>query len=137
LSKHLLNVSRLDTLEQLAERGDLSRIDLSVGDIAGGPVGNLPADATASNFGKLSSDVHPEDKARALVNMIAEVIVVLSVTAARANELSEIVLTGKLVRIKTFLDRIQATRLLFERRFVIPEHADFATAIGAARSLRD
>ncbi|HVM98152.1 MAG TPA: hypothetical protein VMT89_17285 [Candidatus Acidoferrales bacterium] len=135
LSKHLLGVSRLETLQQLAERGDLSRIDLTVGDIAGGPVGNLPADATASNFGKLSSDVTPEDKARALVNMIGEVIVVLSVLAAGAAGLNDIVLTGKLVRVKPFVDRIQATRLLFDRKFIIPRHAEYATAIGAARSL--
>jgi type II pantothenate kinase len=136
LSRHLLNVTQLETLEEMAERGDLSRIDLTVGDIAGGPIGNLPADATASNFGKLSSDVRPEDKARALVNMIGEVIVVLSVVAARANDLHDIVLTGKLVRVRSFLERIKATRLLFERRFIIPEHAEFATAIGAARSLQ-
>jgi type II pantothenate kinase len=136
LSKHLLNVARVETLEQMAERGDLSRIDLTVGDLAGGPVGNLPADATASNFGKVSSDASPEDKARALVNMIAEVIVVLSVSAARANGLRDVVLTGKLVRVKPFVQRIQATRVLFECNFVIPPHAEFATAIGAARSIR-
>lgn len=135
LSKHLLNVSRLDTLTQMAERGILEHIDLSVGDIAGGPVGALPADATASNFGKLSSDVTADDKARALINMIAEVIVVLSVTAARASGLHDIVLTGKLIRVKPFVERIQATRLLFDRRFIIPPYAEFATAIGAARSV--
>lgn len=136
LSKHLLNVARLETLETMAARGDLSRIDLTVGDVAGGPVGNLSADATASNFGKLSSDVTPEDKARALINMIAEVIVVLSITAARASGLRDIVLTGKLVRVKPFVERITATRFLFERHFIIPPHAEFATAIGAARSLQ-
>jgi len=136
LSKHLLNVARVETLEQLAVRGDLSRIDLTVGDVAGGPVGNLPADATASNFGKLSSDVSPEDKARALINMIAEVIVSLSVTAARASGLCDIVLTGKLIRVQPFVERVTATRLLFDRTFIIPPHAEFATAIGAARSLR-
>jgi len=135
LSKHLLNVARLETLEQLAARGDLSRIDLTVGDVAGGPVGNLPADATASNFGKLSSDVGPEDKARALINMIAEVIVSLSVTAARACGLRDIVLTGKLLRVRPFVDRVTATRQLFDRTFIVPPHAEFATAIGAARSL--
>lgn len=137
LSKHLLNVSRLETLEELASRGNLAHIDLTVGDVAGGPVGNLPADATASNFGKLSSDVTPEDKARALINMIGEVIVVLSITAARAAGLSDIVLTGKLVRVKTFVERVKATRRLFDRQFIIPEYAEFATAIGAARSLRE
>jgi type II pantothenate kinase len=137
LSKHLLNVSRLETLEQLAEKGDLSRIDLTVGDLAGGPVGNLPADATASNFGKVTSDAGPEDKARALINMIAEVIVSLSVTAARASGLRDIVVTGKLVRVKPFIERINRTRVLFDRTFIVPEYAEFATAIGAARSFAD
>ncbi|MBI4517373.1 MAG: pantothenate kinase [Deltaproteobacteria bacterium] len=135
LSKHLLNVIRLETLEQLAEKGDLSRIDLTVGDITGGPVGYVPADATASNFGKLSSDATAEDKAKALVNMIAEVIVVLSVLAARAAEHRDVVLTGKLLRVRPFVERIKATRFLFERNFTIPQHAEYATAIGAARSL--
>jgi type II pantothenate kinase len=135
LSKHLLNVVRLETLEELAAKGDLTRVDLTVGDIAGGPIGHLPADATASNFGKVSADARPEDKARALVNMIAEVIVVLSVAAARANEHRDVVLTGKLVRVKPFIERVTATRFLFERNFIIPPHAEYATAIGAARSL--
>jgi type II pantothenate kinase len=135
LSKHLLNVSRLETLEQLASTGDLSRVDLTVGDLAGGPIGFLPADATASNFGKLTSDATPQDKARALVNMIAEVIVVIAVGAAGANGHSDIVLTGKLVRVKSFVDRIKATRRLFPLNFIIPPHAEYATAIGAARSI--
>jgi type II pantothenate kinase len=68
--------------------------------------------------------------------MIAEVIVVLSVMAARANQHQEVVLTGKLVRVGSIVERIQSTRALFERGFVIPRFAEFATAIGAARSLR-
>ena len=135
LSKHLLNVSRLETLEQLAATGDLSHVDLTVGDLAGGPIGFLPADATASNFGKLTADATPNDKARALVNMIAEVIVVIAVGAAAANGHADIVLTGKLVRVKPFVERIKATRRLFPFNFIIPPHAEYATAIGAARSL--
>jgi len=135
LSKHMLNVSRLETLQTMAAKGDLSHVDLTVEDITGGPVGNLPPGATASNFGKLGTDATPEDKARALVNMIAEVIVVLSVIAARASGHEDVVLTGKLVRVKQLLERIQSTRALFDRGFVVPELADVATAIGAARSL--
>lgn len=135
LSKHLLNATRLETIEKLAAAGDLKRIDLTVGDIAGGPVGNLPVDATASNFGQLRSDATVEDKARALVNMIAEVIVSLSVTAARGHGMKKIVLTGKLLRVRPFVDRIRATRRLFDVEFLIPEHAEYATAIGAARNV--
>jgi len=36
----------------------------------------------------------------------------------------------------SFIERITATRSLFERNFVIPPQAKFAAAIGAARSMR-
>ncbi len=135
LSKHLLQVSRIETIERLAARGELSHVDLTVGDIAGGPVGFLPADATASNFGKLDGDPRPEDKAKALVNMIAEVVVAISVLAARATRMETIVLTGKLLRVGPFVERVQRTRSLFGQQFVIPPLAEFATAIGAARAV--
>ncbi len=135
LAKHLLQVSRLDTLERLAASGDLAHVDLTVADIAGGPVGRLPAHATASNFGKLGADAGPEDKARGLINMIAEVIVSLSVLAARATQHSEIVLTGKLLRVRTLVERVLATTGIFDCQFSIPPHAEYATAIGAARAL--
>lgn len=137
LSKHLLNVTRIETIERMAAAGDLQRVDLTVGDIAGGPIGGLPPDVTASNFGKLRSDATPEDKARALVNMIAEVIVSLSVTAARGERLTTVVLTGKLLRVGPIVDRIRAAKRLFGLEFVIPAHADYATAIGAASELSD
>lgn len=135
LAKHLLQVSRLDTLERLAVAGDLAHVDLTVGDIAGGPVGRLPPHATASNFGKLGADARTEDKARGLINMIAEVIVSLSVLAARACGQQDIVLTGKLLRVRPFVQRVLATSGLFDCQFVVPPHAEYATAIGAARFL--
>ncbi len=136
LAQHLLHVSRLETLERMAARGDRFRVDLTVEDIAGGPVGSLPPGATASNFGKLGSDAAPEDKASALLNMIAEVIVVVAIGAARAFGHEDVILTGKLVRVRALLERIQSTRALFGANFIVPPHADVATAIGAARSLR-
>ncbi len=57
----------------MARKGDLRRIDLSVRDIAGGPIGDLPPGTTAANFGKISADATPEDKALAIMNMIVEV----------------------------------------------------------------
>ena len=56
---------------------------------------------------------------------------------ARAAGLMDVVLTGKLLRVRPFVERIKATRFLFERNFLIPPHAEYATAIGAARSIRE
>lgn len=134
LSKHMLGVSTFETLEALAQRGSLSRIDLTVRDIAGGPIGDLPPGTTAANFGKITADATAEDKALAIMNMIVEVVSVLAMAAARASDLEDIVLTGKLTRIFRFMQRQK--RLPITTHFTIPEHADYATAIGAARAAR-
>jgi type II pantothenate kinase len=134
LSKHMLGVSGLDTLETMAGRGNLHRVDLTVRDIAGGPIGDLPPGTTAANFGKVSSDATPDDKALAIINMIVEVIGVLAIASARASGHEDIVLTGKLTRIFRFMQKTRRLEFVFGRGFVIPEHADYATAIGAART---
>jgi type II pantothenate kinase len=135
LARHLLGVTRLDTLEELAAHGDLSRIDLTVGDITGGPVGIVPASATASNFGKVRSDPTSSDKALALINMVAEVTFTLSLMAARTRQHHEIVLTGKLTRVKPLRERIEAVHTRRGENFIIPPYAEYATAIGAARAV--
>jgi type II pantothenate kinase len=133
LSKHMLGVSTLETLEAMAERGDLGRIDLTVRDIAGGPLGDLPPGTTAANFGKISADATLEDKALAIMNMIVEVVSVLSFATARACGQHDVVLTGKLTRVFRFMQRQKRLDAMIAR-FTIPEHADYATAIGAARA---
>src|SRR5260370_11916180 len=117
----------------MAQRGDLTRIDLTVGDIAGGPIGDLPPNTTAANFGKISADATPEDKALAIMNMITESIGVLALASARACGQENIVLTGKLSRLFRFMQEMKRLTFPFGRRFVIPEHADFPTATGAPR----
>jgi type II pantothenate kinase len=134
LSRHMLGVSSLETLETMAERGDLGRVDLTVRDIAGGAIGDLPPGTTAANFGKFAADATLDDKALAIINMIVEVVSVLSIAAARAAGQHDIVLTGKLTRMFRFMQRAKRLNFVFGGGFIIPEHADYATAIGAARA---
>jgi type II pantothenate kinase len=134
LSRHILGVSSLETLEAMAERGDLGRVDLTVRDIAGGAIGDLPPGTTAANFGKFAADATLDDKALAIINMIVEVVSVLSIAAARAAGQHDIVLTGKLTRMFRFMQRAKRLNFVFGGGFIIPEHADYATAIGAARA---
>ena len=115
LAKHMLGVSTIERLEKLARKGDLRRIDLSVRDIAGGAIGDLPPSTTAANFGKISADSTPEDKALAIMNMIVEVVSVLSFATARACDQRDIVLTGKLTRIFRFMQRQKRMDAMFAR----------------------
>ena len=135
LARHFLGITQLETLEQLAAQGDLSQIDLTVGDIAGGPVGIVSAKAVASHFGKLQTDPSQADKALGLVNMVAWITLTLSMFAAQTRQHEHIVFTGKLTRLEAFKKRLAA---LTPRRgvdFSIPPHAEYATAIGAARTV--
>jgi type II pantothenate kinase len=134
LSRYLLGVSSLSTLEAMAERGDLTRVDLTVRDIAGGAIGDLPPGTTAANFGKFTADATSDDKALALMNMIVEAVSVLSIAAARAAGQYDIVLTGKLTRLFRFMQKMKRLNFVFGGGFIIPDHADYATAIGAARA---
>jgi hypothetical protein len=64
------------------------------------------------------------------------VVAVLSLSHARAFGHRDIVLTGKLTRTIRFARRFPHMELMFSRGFIIPEHAAYATAIGAARASR-
>jgi hypothetical protein len=67
------------------------------------------------------------------MNMIVEVVSVLSFATARACDQRDIVLTGKLTRVFRFMQRQRRMDALLSH-FTIPDHADYATAIGAARA---
>ncbi|MBU7009266.1 MAG: pantothenate kinase [Theionarchaea archaeon] len=137
LAKHILNINTLKTLEAMAEKGDLKKVDLTVGDIAGGPVGAVPADATASNFGKINEDSSDEDRALAVINLIAETLLVMSIFAARACNHETIVLTGKLVKVKKLVDIMKDRGKMFGVKLIVPKYAEYATAIGAAVSVKN
>lgn len=132
LARKMLNITTVETLVDRALKGKLDRVDLTVGDIAGGALDNLPASITASNFGKLSDQAKDEDIALAIINLVAQTIGVMGISAARACDIQDIILTGKLSGIKPLKEILERVAELYGTKFIIPEHADFATAIGAA-----
>ena len=54
LSERILGIRTFEHIAQLAETGDLSRVDLTVGDISQIRLSNMDKDTTASNFGRIS-----------------------------------------------------------------------------------
>lgn len=54
LSKKLLDMDTVAHITELAEDGDLSRVDLRINDISSSPTGRLTETMTASNFGNIS-----------------------------------------------------------------------------------
>ncbi len=133
LSKKLLQIESLDHLSQLAEGGDLSKIDLRIGDISRKSLTDrMNMELTAANFGKVSDMASKEDLAKGLLNMVYETIAMIAIFAARSKDCRDIVLTGNLsvsLFAKSFFPRMET---FFPVKFIVPEMAQFATVIGTA-----
>jgi len=108
-------------------------VDLTVEDIVGGPIGIVPSEATASNFGRLTGAAAEDDVAAGIFNMVAQVIGVLAATAAKAYDLEEdLVFVGRLVRSKIISEALRRTTDLFGVKACVPENSEYCTAVGAA-----
>lgn len=133
LCKKELRLEEIGSIVTLAQGGDLSKVDLQVGDIASpeSHIGLSP-NLTASNFGKLSDLATGADIALAIINMVFETAFMLSVFAARGAGIRDIVFTGNLTSIPQARPIIEKLASQFDVRAVIPDNSQYATAIGAA-----
>ena len=120
----------------LAAAGDRNGADLSLADVITGPIGALPADATAVNFGRLGQrsfhgQVKREDLAAALVNLIAQTIGLITVNAAKAHDCQRIVMTGHMLDMAYFREILGLVGVYYATQMDMPDCPGCATALGA------
>ena len=60
------------TLIDMAKRGDKSNVDLMIGDINKGSIGNMTSDITAANFAAMQKNANKYDYIAATLNLILE-----------------------------------------------------------------
>lgn len=131
LGKLLLKAKTIKEIFKLAEKGDKTKVDLTVGDILGKGIGLLPAEATAANFGKINS-TKKEDLAQSLIGMAAETIGMVSCLAASQTGEKIIVFCGRVSTNKLVQKYLSQVCALFKLSPVFPSQAEYATALGAA-----
>lgn len=133
LSNRMLNVRSFDDLIETAQGGNLANIDLTIGDISTETaVGSLPPETTASNFGKISDLATKADLALGIINLVFQTIGMISVFATRIDNIKDVVLTGNLTNVPQTRNIFDQLGVIFGVNFHIPEHAEYATAAGAA-----
>jgi type II pantothenate kinase len=132
LANRMLNVRDFDLLVELAVTGDLSRVDLMIGDITQDEIPGLSSTATASNFGRISDGASREDVALGIVNLVFQTIGVMAVMVSRDRNPLKVVLTGNLTIVPQAGKIFTGLADLFSTEFLIPPLAEYATAIGAA-----
>ena len=133
LSKALLHMQDPGQISELAQNGDLENIDLKIHDITSkNIIPTLSAQATASNFGKVSEIATNGDYALGIINMICETIGMMAVFAARAKKITSFVLTGNLSTLEQAPRLYSGMGVMFGMDFIIPRNIEYATVIGAA-----
>lgn len=137
LGKVLLNTVDFDNILEMAEKGNLSVVDLQLEDISKSAIGTLRKGITVSNFGKISDRACREDIAAGILNMVFQTIGMFSVFAAKIHKDENIIFTGKLADIAYGQDILNSliSEGFFDGNFIFPQFAEYATAIGAAISL--
>lgn len=132
LSNLLLKTSDIREIIELAQRGNLSNIDLQIQDITTAPLEGLPLDATASNFGKVRGAVSLEDTALGILNMVLQCIGKSAILSALNTPIRDFVLIGNLTRLPQCGEVFPILEKMFNVRFLIPKYAEYRTAVGAA-----
>lgn len=131
LSKQLLRTTTFADIMTMAEHGDLSQTDILLKDISDDTIGFLGPEATAANFGKMLDSARSEDIALAVLNMVYQVIGLLSVFAARSAGAERVLVTGRGSDNAIGKKIFASISRLYGVGFDFPVDAEYTTAIGA------
>ena len=132
LSRIILNTSDINEVSELGYEGDISKINLLIGDISAEPLPGLPMDATASLFGNAVNSPKREDVAKGIVWLVVQSACSAAVLAGLSTDIRDYVMIGNLTLLPLCNEIFPRVEKLYGVRFIIPPHSEFATALGAA-----
>lgn len=132
LSRLLLKTRDVHQVVELALKGNIENINLQIKDICNTPLPGLPLDATASTFGKADMNASFEDIALGIIQMVLQSIGQSVILAALNSTIKDFVLIGNLAKLPQCADIFPKLEEMYQCRFLIPEYAEYRTALGAA-----
>lgn len=121
---------------ELSKEGDLSKIDLRIADLTDEDIKTLPPELTLANFGKLQEDANKSDVVIGIVNMVFEVIGMMTAFASINDDIKDIILIGNITCIPVVKDVMKKIEKTHGLSFIIPENAQYGVAIGAIENRR-
>lgn len=132
LSRLILKTDDICALSEMAQRGDVSKINLRIGDISARPLPGLPMNAVASLFANAQADASREDVAIGLIWMVLQSVGQSAVLASIGSGIHEYVMIGNLTLLPQCRDVFPAIERLYNVKLIVSEYSEFCTAIGAA-----
>ncbi len=134
LSKLLLGTTDPTEIAELAKLGNESGVDLILEDVVSGPIGELPSDTTAVNFGKISkidSDISKQDIAAGIVNLVGQTAARIATSVATTFNAKEIVVVGRSPSFNGLKNSLEQAASIMGFSPHFPENGEYASALGA------
>lgn len=132
LARLLLKTNNIRQVAELAQSGDVTHVNLLIGDICNMALPDLPVNATASLLGKVNSNASEADVASGIIYMVLQAIGQAAILSAINSEIQDFVLIGNLTKLPQCKEVFPKIEDLYHVRFHIPPYAEYRTAIGAA-----
>lgn len=132
LSRLLLNTDDILQISELAMRGNISNVNLKIGDISAQPLSGLPMDATASLFANAKGNTSREDIALGLICLVLQSIGSATILSSLNSGIKDFVLIGNLTLLPQCNFLFPIMEKIYGVNFIIPKYSEFCTAIGAA-----
>lgn len=132
LSRLLLKTDDVMEITSLAMKGDISHINLLIGDISAHPLPGLPMDATASLFANAQGNASREDIALGLICMVLQTVGSATILSSLDTGIRDFVLIGNLTLLPQCKYVFPMMEKLYDVHFIIPKYSEFCTAIGTA-----
>lgn len=132
LSRIMLKTDDIKQIAALAMEGDITKINLLIGDISAHPLPGLPISATASLFSNAKANATREDIAIGLIHMVLQSIGSGSILSSLGSGIKDFVMIGNLTLLPQCREVYSAMEKLYGVHFRIPKYSEFCTAIGAA-----
>jgi pantothenate kinase len=119
-------------IEAMAQKGNPSKINLTISDLGYEGLSFLGSDMTASNFADIKSN-RAEDMAAGILRLVGETVGIIASLCAREFKCQDrIVIVGKVANSQFIRHTIDLVGKLYETKFAFPENPGYATVYGAA-----
>lgn len=132
LAQRVLGMADMRAFDALALSGDTRRVDLQIGDFVES-YGQLDPYLTASNLARLDGTATDADWAAGLTNLVLQVIGTMSMMALNGARAEAVAVIGAMAGTAASRANFANFTRAYGLEFLIPEHCECATAIGAAR----
>ena len=131
LCKLLFGEDDPEKINSLSLNGDVTKVDHILADVVSGPIGNLPKNSSAVNFGKsLLFEPNNSDLAAGVINMVAQTILRTAVMCAISSGVSEVVIIGRTPKYSLLSNILEEGFSLYNLNYDFVKDSEFAIALG-------